>query len=262
LLERSLPGLSEHAAAIALAGFRALTRAPEAKMMLLTPVILLAVFGSMVLSRSANVPEMVRPLMATGAVAMVLLSMGQLVGNQFAFDRAGFRVFVLCAARRGDILLGKNLSFAPLALGLSAVAVVAVQVIYPMRLDHFLAAFPQAVSMYLLFCLPANWLSILAPLPIAAGTLRPQNPKVVPILLHFAFTLLLPAVWSPALLPLGVEYTLEHAGLARGVPVYLGLSVAVCAAVVAVYRLVVMWQGGLLQAREQRILELVTTKAE
>ncbi|HZY86485.1 MAG TPA: hypothetical protein VFE78_16750, partial [Gemmataceae bacterium] len=46
LLERELPWVSEQAAAVALAGLRSLLRAPEAKMLLLTPVILVVVFGS------------------------------------------------------------------------------------------------------------------------------------------------------------------------------------------------------------------------
>src|SRR5207248_3293729 len=160
--------------------------------------------------------------------------------------------------RRSDILLGKNLSFAPLALGLSAAALVFIQVVYPMRLDYFLAAVPQAVSMFLLYCFAANWLSILAPMPVAAGSLKPVNPKMVGVLLHIAFTILLPVILAPTLLPLGVDFLLDWAGWRMGVPVALLLSLAVCAAVVPVYRLALTWQGGVLQAREQHILEVVT----
>jgi ABC-2 type transport system permease protein len=262
LVEKRLPGLSEQAAAIALAGFRGLVRAPEAKMLLLSPVILLVVFGSMFLTRPTAPSEGVRPLYATGAIGMVLLSMGQLLGNQFGFDRSGFRVFVLCSAPRSDILLGKNLSFAPLALGLSAAALVFLQVVYPMRVEHFLAAWPQAVSMFLLYCLVANWLSILAPMPVASGTMKPMNPKFIPVLLHLAFTFLLPAVLAPTLVPLGVEYLLESSGRLTGLPVALVLSVVVCAGVVVLYRLALTAQGHALQAREQRILETVASKAE
>ena len=45
LVERRLPWVSEHASAVATAAFRSLTRAPEAKMALLAPVIMLVVFG-------------------------------------------------------------------------------------------------------------------------------------------------------------------------------------------------------------------------
>ena len=58
----------------------------------------------------------------------VLFGLVQLMANQFGFDRDGFRVFVLSSARRRDILMGKNLSFAPIALGLAAILLFALQV--------------------------------------------------------------------------------------------------------------------------------------
>jgi hypothetical protein len=264
LLEKHLPWLSEQASAIALGGFRSLTRAPEAKMMLLTPIILVLVFGSMVLTRRTDTQEqaVVPPLLAFGAMATILFSMIQLVGNQFGFDRSGFRVFVLSAAPRRDILLGKNLAAAPLAFGLGAVMLALVQAIYRMRLDYFLAALPQSVSMYLLFCLLANWLSIFAPMPVASGAFKPANPKGIPLLLHLVFVFLFPLALVPTLLPLGAEFVLARLGWVQGAPICLVLSLVECVAVVYLYRLVLTWQGDVLHAREQRILEIVTTKAE
>jgi hypothetical protein len=262
LLEQDIPGLSEQAAAIALAGFRSLTRAPEAKMMLLTPVILLVVFGGSLLTRSMDPPEAVRPLMLFGAMAIVLLTISQLIANQFGFDRSGFRVYVLCGAPRRDILLGKNLAFAPLALGLGVVAAVVLQAVYPMRLDYILAAFPTFVSMFLLCCLLANCLSLLAPMPIAPGAMKPSNPRGIPLLLHLAFVFLFPMILAPTLLPLGVELLLEKLGVLRGVPLCLILSLLECVAVVFLYRLFVGLQGDWLQGSEQRILDVVTSKAQ
>ncbi|HEX4589092.1 MAG TPA: hypothetical protein VH120_04140, partial [Gemmataceae bacterium] len=80
--------------------------------------------------------------------------------------------------------------------------------------------------------------------------------------IHFAFTLSLPVLFSPALLPLGVEGVLDFAGLRHGLPVALVLSVAMCAAVVFLYRLALNAEGSLLQAREQQILNTVTSKVE
>jgi hypothetical protein len=262
MLEMRLPWLSEQAAAVALAGFRSLTRAPEAKMLLLSPLILVVVFGVVFLRNPVDVPQAVRPLAAFAAISMVLLSLVQIAGNQFGFDRGGFRVLVLAPARRNDVLLGKNLALAPLALALCAFPVVLVQAVVPLRLDHFLATLAQMVSMYLLFCLLANCLSILAPMAIAAGTMKPANARVVPILLQFAFLLLLPMVLAPTLLPLGVEVLLESLGWMSGWPICLALSLAECAVVVLVYLAILRGQGAWLQAREQAILDVVTTKAE
>jgi hypothetical protein len=262
LVEWRLPWVSEQAAAVALAGFRGLLRAPEVKMLLLTPLILVLVFGSMLFTRSLDLPREARPVVAFGGMAMVLLSMGQLVGNQFGFDRAGFRVFVLCPARRRDILLGKNLAFAPLALGLGVVAVVLVEVLYPLRPDHLLATVPQFVAMYVVFCLLANWLALFAPMPIAAGSLKPSNPSVIPMLLHLLFVAVLPVALAPMLLPLGLEAVLGELDYLPGVPVHLILSVLECVVLLLLYRLALGWQGSLLQSREQHILKIVTARAE
>src|SRR5206468_3574307 len=60
LLDRRLPWLSEQASAVALASFTSLLRAPEAKMLLLGPIIMAVVFGGLLLTRTAGMPDEVR----------------------------------------------------------------------------------------------------------------------------------------------------------------------------------------------------------
>ena len=127
LLEMQIPGVSEPVAAVALAGFRSLLRAPEAKMMLLSPVFMAIIFGSMLWRSRNSMAESFRPLVAIGGMAFVLFGVVQLMANQFGFDRDGFRVFVLSSARRRDILVGKNLSFAPLVMGMAAIMLLALR---------------------------------------------------------------------------------------------------------------------------------------
>ncbi len=262
LLEARLSGVSEPVSAIALGGLRSLMRSPEAKMMLLTPLITGAVFGSFLFKGGPDIPHAIRPLIGMAAMIVVLFGMMQLMVNQFGFDRDGFRVFVLCAARRRDILLGKNLAFAPLALGMAAILLIVVQLVSPMRIDHVLAMAPLYVTMFLLFCLLMNLLSIYAPVYIAAGSLKPSNPKLVTILIQMVmFTFIFPLTQGITLLPLGIEIMLGQLGWAESVPICLILSLALCAAVVVVYRLLLEWQGSLFQEREQKILETVTHKA-
>jgi hypothetical protein len=262
LLDKDLPWLPEQAAAIALGGFRSLTRAPEAKMMLLGPIIMVVIFGSMMWTRSGDMPDRLRPLLPTGAMAMVLLTMGQLIGNQFGFDRSGFRVFVLCPAQRRDVLLGKNLAVAPLALGLGMLMAIPIQALYPVRFEYVLSWLPLFISMYLLCCMAANCISIMAPVPIAAGSFRPSNPKGIPLLLHTAFVFLFPLTVAPALLPIGVGLALDQWETLPGAPICLVLSLLECATIAYLFRFVLTWQGRWLQVREQRILEIVTAKAE
>jgi hypothetical protein len=263
LLERRIPGLSEPVTAIALGGLRSLLCSPEAKMMLMSPLIMAVIFGTMLLRRSGlqNVSDWIRPLFGVGAMFVVLFGVLQLMSNQFGFDRGGFRIFVLSAASRRDILLGKNLAFAPFVVGMALVLLVAVQVFVPMRVDHFLAMFPQFVSMFLLFCLLTNLLSIYAPIYIASGALRHSKPKMSVVLSQLlTFVILFPLTQVLTLLPLGIEVLIKSQGWIAQVPVYLILSLLQCAVVVLIYRLLLSWQGGLFQSREQQIVEIVTNR--
>jgi hypothetical protein len=262
LLEARLPGLSEPVSAVALAGLRSLVRAPEAKMMLLTPLLMSFIFGSMLWRGRHSIPESIRPLVAIAGMVMVLVGVLQLMANQFGFDRDGFRVYVLCAAPRRDVLLGKNLAFAPLALGMAAILLFVLQVVCPMRADHFLAMLPQYVSMFLLFCILTNLLSIYAPVYVAPGSLKPSNPRLTAVLLQLLMIMILfPLTQAATLLPLGTEALLRLLGWTAGAPIYLLLSLVECAAIVVIYHFSLDWLGSLFQAREQRILECVTSRA-
>jgi hypothetical protein len=261
MLEARLPGLSEPVSAIALQGFRTVLRAPEAKMMLLTPMIMIPVFGSMLVQLRAVVPETVRPLFAFAALLIILFGLLQLMVNQFGFDRDGFRVFVLSSARRRDILLGKNLALVPLATALAVILLPLVQWFYPMRLDHFAAILPQFVSMYLLLCILTNWLSIFAPYHLPAGALKPTSIKASTVLLQLVIILLLfPLVQGVTLLPLGFEALAQLAGWTDRAPLCLALTLAECAVVIVVYHVSLGWLGSELQRREQRILDMVTNR--
>src|SRR6202034_4082645 len=102
------------------------------KMMLLTPVIMIPIFGFMVFKGRHDMAELMRPLVAIGGMGFALLGLMQLMCNQFGFDRDGFRVFVLSAISRRDILMGKNLAFAPVAFGIGAILLTVVQLLCPM----------------------------------------------------------------------------------------------------------------------------------
>ena len=262
LLEKRLPWLTEEASAITLASFRSLTRAPEARILFLSPVFMVLIFGSMILRGNTDPPELLRPLMATGGIAMILLVLSQLAGNQFGFDRNGFRTYVLSPTERRNILIGKNLALAPIALGLTSIFVLLVQLVYPMRIDHFIATLVQPVPMYFIFCIVENFLSMLAPMPVAPGSLKPVKPKGIQVLIHIGFLFLFPLALSPTLIPLGLEFLLSWSGWSSWFPVYLAVILVECAAVAVLYPAALDWQGGILQQRERRILEVVTSRSE
>jgi ABC-2 type transport system permease protein len=265
LVERKLPWISEQAAVIALTAFRSLLRAPEGKMLLLTPVLLVVIFGSMFFASgggNTDPPQPLRPLMAFGVMVLVLFTLAQLIGNQFGFDRNGFRVYVLSPAPRRSILMGKNLALAPVALTMGAIAAVLVQVVYPMSLNHFLALAPRFVSMYLLYCVPANAMSILSPMRIAAGSFQPSRPGGLFIIWQFVFLSICPPILGLTLAPLGIDLLAEALDFRYGVPLDLILSLPMCVGVVYLYGLLLDLEGDWLEAREKRILEIVTTKEE
>ena len=261
-LEKQFPWLSEQASAITVASLRSMLRAPEAKLMLLSPVVMLFIFGGMFFNQRSDPPELMRPLMASGAFTFIFFMTLGMVGNQFSFDRGGFRTYVLSPAPRKDILLGKNLSMAPFVLGFMTIVALLFQVAYPMRLDHFLAVLAQMLPMFLIFCLVGNILSIIAPMPTAAGSLKPVKPKAATVLIHMAFVFLFPVALAPTLIPLGIEFLLSWSGTMVWFPAYLILAIAECAAVLWLYPVLLSRQGDLLELRERRILEIVTTKAE
>jgi hypothetical protein len=265
MVEWRLPFISEHAAAVATAGFRSLTRAPEAKMALLAPLIMVVVFGGIFFSSKMNPPDSMRPLMAIGGAGVVLLSAIQLIGNQFGYDRTGFRAFVLSPVPRREILMGKNLSVAPFAVVLGVLIIVVIGILFPMRIDHYPAAVIQFIGAYLLFCLLGNILAILTPMAIAPGSMKASNVKVIPVLMQLCFMMLLPIVFIPALIPIGIEAllaNLESTEMAKNWPISLVASLLVLAVVVPIFRKVMTWQGQWLLAREQKILEVVTSKSE
>jgi len=261
-LEMRLPWVSEQASAVAVTTLRSLTRAPEAKMVLLSPLIMIFFFGAYVVKVSAQPGEFTRPVMASGVLAMVLLGMGQLAGNQFSFDRSGFRNFVLAPVQRRDVLLGKNLALAPIILGLALAAVTLLQVFFPMRIDHFVAALCQMITMFLLFCIYSNFTSILNPLATSAGSLKPAvKPSGKTLLFGLLTFVLFPFALAPSMIPLGLEIGFHWMGWYSGIPISLLFSLGEVLAVGYLYSWALDRQGALLQARELKILEIVSARA-
>jgi ABC-2 type transport system permease protein len=261
-MEKRISSLSEQASAVTFACFRSLVRAPEAKLLLLSPIIMTFVFGGMFFNQQTAPPELLRPLIVSGAFLFIFFMTLGIMGNQFGFDRSGFRVYVLAPVPRKDILLGKNLSMAPFLFGFMMIFAVLLQIINPMRIDHFLGVVVQMVPMFLVFCMLGNILSTIAPMPTAAGSMKPVKPKAATMLIHFAFVFLSPIALAPTLIPLGIEFLLSRSGGLTWFPAYLIFTVVECAVVVWLYPRILNEQGRLLERRERRILEIVTTKSE
>ncbi len=262
MVEWQLPRVSEHAAAVAVSSLRGLLRAPETKMLMLVPVILAVVLGGLLIAFAKDIPQPVRPLIAIGLSAMVLLTGVQVAGNQFGYDRAGFRAFVLAPLSQRDLLLGKNLALAPILLGIGVVLAMLVGIVLPMRPDHYPMVIAQLVSLYLLYCLMMNFLSIVAPMPLAAGAMQPTNVKLAPVLWQFGFMMVYPFGVGLVLLPLGIEVLTQEITQIPWLPIGVVLSFGLLTAVTVVYRRSLTAQGEWLTRREKDILLVVTSKVE
>jgi len=262
LMEMKLPWVSERTSVVALATFRSFTRAPESKMVLLSPLILVFVFGASVTRWSAHPTEFTRPLIASGVLMMILFSLSGLGTNQFAFDRSGFRNYVLASAARREILLGKNLALIPITLGMASVALMLLQWAFPMRLDHFIAVLFQMLTMFMLYCMLSNFISIVNPTAIAAGSLRPAvKPSGKTLLFGLLTLVLFPMALAPSMIPLALEFGVHWMGWYPGIPVFLMLSILETIGIVFLYSWILDREGRLLQSRELRILEVVAARA-
>jgi hypothetical protein len=263
LSELELPGISAEASAMAAAFLRSTLRAPEVKMALLTPLIMLVVFGSMQLSRrSGTMPEAAKPFLATGAVAISLLGLVQLMSNQFGFDRDGFRALVLSPVRRQDILLAKNLCFLPFVTGIGLIFMFILKLVLSLSIWTLLAGALQLGAAFLAFSVVGNFVSIIAPYRIAAGSLKPTKTDTKTSLLIFALHLLFPVVLLPVCVPPGLETLFTMFSWLPGVPINFLASVGLLALMMFFYRLSLNGLGSLLQRREKDILQKVTHEVE
>jgi hypothetical protein len=262
-----------------------MTRAPEVKMLLVTPLIMAVVFGAMILPRQSArppdpaaqgaspqgaqrwggtgpLPELARPFTATGAMAFTVFVLLQLLCNQFGFDRDGFRALVLLPTPRRYILMAKNLAIAPFALGIGVIVLVVVKFVVRSSWVVVAAAALQLLAMYLLASIAGNLASIIAPYRISPGSLKPTKTTTRTTLLILAFHLTFPVVLAPAFVPPIVELMARSFGKFATVPINLLLSVPLLAFVAGLYWIALAGTATLLEHREKEILQAVTQEVE
>lgn len=263
LVERSLPGVRDDTAALALATFRGLLRAPELKMAFITPLVFIVVFGGLGLRRAAFAPpEFVGVLAATGAAILASFSFAPTMANTFGLDRDGFRALVLLPTPRHQLLLAKNLAFFPFILGTAILMLVAAALVLKSGALTVLAGLLQVPAAFLLFCLICNLTAIFAPYRFSPGTLQAKKPKAVVFIANLLIFCLMPVVSVPLAVAPALEILFHKAGWSGGRLASLLAAAVLCAAACLFYRRLLPAQGRLLQAREQSILRAVTEENE
>jgi ABC-2 type transport system permease protein len=259
LIERSLPWVSDEVSAISYACLQSLFRAPEAKMMLLSPVIMIGLFSFMLIKNpNLGLMEAYLPAMSLGPIAMSLFSLQQLFQNQFGLDRDGFRAYLLSPVPRDRILLGKNLALAPLALVIGAIALLIMQFVVGLSLQHFLGAFLQLGSAFLILSMIGNQISLLGPMRLKGVGMKASGAKLRTILLQILTFFLVPLSLAPLLLPWLAEFLLGGSSWLSWLPIFLLGHAVAFGLLLVIYRWVLGAQGALLQSREPKILDTLT----
>ena len=255
-----IPFCNESVSSVASSSFLGLIRAPEARMGFAVAVIMLVVFSGLLISGGiAKLASFARPLVPLGLTGMMVFFIIQVSGNQFGFDRQGFRLFVLSPIKKRDVLLGKNLALAPFVVGVAIVLAVALQIPYPMAWTHLLATIPQAMTIFLVGCLATNLMSIVAPMRVSPGSIRKNNPGIVAVLKQFCCMLLMQIGILPILIPWGADAYLTLTDRnPYGVPVYLILAIILFLVTGWAYLKLLEQEGKLLAKRQEKILEVVT----
>ena len=263
LVERRIPFVSEETAAIITMTLQSMTRAPEVKLYLLLPLIApFILFGVL---QSWQIPKIdeLKAAVIIGFTSCSLFITSGMLGNYFAYDRAGFRAFVLSPIRRERILLGRNLVTAPFLLLQTFLLALTIGIYFGMAIDKMLCSLILSASILPLYGLLTNLMSILTPFPLAAGSIQPKQFNLVPTLFSLVLSMIMPAITVLALLPLGLEWVIDRFIPSTGVfPFAFVLSILWLTGSIAIYRWLLPWEGKLLANREKELLRVVTSKIE
>lgn len=133
---RTLPGLSPGASAVALAQLRLGLRTPRGRAILLSPVVMLAIFGVVMRRDTGGMSLGFLALnsglsLATFGAFASLLSILPIAMNQFAVDKAGLTLVLLSPLSDGEYLAGKAVGNALIVAGPVLFCVVASFLLFP-----------------------------------------------------------------------------------------------------------------------------------
>lgn len=262
-LEYSIPFAPEQSAALALATLRSLLRAPEVKMAWGSSFLVTLIIGASFLFRgTGNVPDLAKPFIATGSVIIPVFFLGQFFGNQFGFDRDGFRALMLSPADRRLILLGKNLAMFPVGLLAGALLIALTSFRLHLAPLTVLATIFQLTSVLLMAAIAGNLLSLIAPYRIQPGSMKPTKMPGLAMFLLMFFQMLFPMAMLPVFAGPLMELFWKRLDLPAYVPVNLIISAILMELVMLIY-----WQslaplGRLLHRREAKILAIIAVEVE
>jgi ABC-2 type transport system permease protein len=257
------PFISPEVSAIACGTLRSHLRAPEVKMALFGQVVMVVVFSFFWFQPVAGGGTR---FFASGTGPMLallaLIGSAQLLFNQFGFDRDGFRSHLLSPVSRKNLLFGKTLAAFPLATGVGFAALL-IACIFRILSPHALAgAVLTLTAGFFLFSTLGNWLSIIAPYKVVAGSFRKTKlPPRVSMLLVLG-TLLSPVVGAVLLLPTLAEVLVRSLWPSVAPWANIMISAALLGGAAVLYLVSTPSLAHLLERRETDVLAEVTREIE
>jgi ABC-2 type transport system permease protein len=262
MVERNLRFFSPEVAAVAWATLRSHLRAPEIKMALFGQVVMTVVFTILIFRPGRGGPGFFESGAGALFAMLVLMGSAQVLFNQFGFDRDGFRSHILAPIARKDLLLGKTLAAFPLVAGTGFFMLVMGLVLRFLTPPAFVSATLTLAAGYFLFSVLGNWLSIIAPYKIAAGSLKPTKVPPRVSLILFGGLLLSPVAGAVMFLPTLVEILFRP--LLPSLAPYLNMTASALLLGVAIAWYVATGPslGRLLERREKDVLAAVTREIE
>jgi ABC-2 type transport system permease protein len=184
------------------------------------------------------------------------------VGNQFGFDRDGFRALVLSPAERWQIILGKNLAVFPAAAASAVILVLVVTIWLRLSPFVFVASLLQLAVGVLGASIAGNLMSILVPYRIQPGSMKPTKMPGMAMLILVVSQMSLPVALTPAFIPPAAGFLLERMGVARADVTNVVLSMVLAGIVAVAYWWSLAPMGRLLYRRETKILQTVSAEVE
>ena len=186
----------------------------------------------------------------------------QFLGNQFGFDRDGFRALVLSPMERRLIVLGKNLAILPVGVTFGGLLLVLTALWLRLPPLTVVAALFQLATILMLAGLGGNMLSILVPYRIAPGSMKPTKMPAAAMIVMVICQMLFPVAIAPVFVPALAQLLWDLAGWPSVLPINLILSVVLAGVAAFAYWRALGPMGRLLQRRERKILEVLTLEVE
>jgi hypothetical protein len=286
-MERSFPGLSQPASAIAAMTWTLFWRSPQMKLAMLLPILqpffLLLVFQQKpTLSEPSNPPVSavvepdidVEPTVWKGtqyqgfylfAITVFSTYLGSsFASNIFGFDRSGFRFWVLSSIPRSDILKGRNWMFGAMLLVIVLALLIFTNILWSyswLRVVEALAAFLAYLPLYLAL---SNVIAILAPFPVPVqGFQGAKDFSWKSLVLNMALSSLMPVILTLCSVPWGIEWGIHKLQPAfRSVPIALLCMPFLIGLAWWLYGRLIELIGQLLQSQQENLLKVVTSKSE